>query len=129
MYNFTKTLQIWENKGATHGLACLDNVKTSSNTTGKAHNHHDHPPTHTGYTFHCLTVYLHCLHIASLSLSNSLTLMSIPLLSGCTRLLWTWLGFCPCAIASKAQRTMKWTNGRLIFAQINNVAIKETIVA
>lgn len=122
----------WKNKGTAHGLACLKNVKTSTKRIGKAHNRHDHPPTHTGYAFHCLSIFLFTLlayslaqHIPSLWLliprvhPKAVRLRAAALDAAC---------FCPCAIVLKTQQPMKWTNGRLMFGEINNFAIKVTIV-
>lgn len=91
----------WKNKGTTHGLACHENVKTSSNRIGKTHTTtattHPPPHTHMGYTFHCLSIFLFTLlaysSALSIPLSNSSSLTSIPRLSGCTWFLWKRLGF------------------------------------
>lgn len=98
----------WKNKGTTHGLACLGNVKTPRKRTGK----HTtaaatRPPTHTGYTFHCLPIFLFTLlayrPARRVSLSNSSCLTSIPKLHTAAL---DAAGICPCATVLKAQQTM-----------------------
>lgn len=82
------------------------------------------PPTHTGYTFHCLPIFLFTLlayrPARRVSLSLQL-LMSHVHPKAAAR-------FCPRPTVLKAQQTMERTNGRLMFGEINNVAIKVTIV-
>lgn len=75
----------WENKGTTHGLACHENVKTSSNRIGKTHTTTTTTHAHTRDTLSIVSLflYLHCLHIAQLCLSRSLIPHPSHLFQGC----------------------------------------------
>lgn len=124
----------WKNKRTTHGLACLENVKTSTKRTGNAHNRRDHPPTHAQGIRFPLSFYFSILYTL-LAYSSARRIPFLWLLVPRVHPKAVWLHaaaldavrFCPCATVLKAQQTMKWTNGRLMFGEINNVAIKVTI--
>lgn len=99
----------WENKGTSNGLACHENVKTSSNRIGKAHTTipATHPPTHTD-TLSFVSIFLSTLLAYSSALSIPLSL--IPLSHIYSKAAWLHMApleeawFCPCATVLKAQQ-------------------------